>query len=139
MATKTAKPVGNKSTELILGSASQKLNTGIKSLQEVVGQLTNMDALIEEKTLKLSNMDNEIADLSVRKQQEIEQQKFEIELAYKQNSRTFVDDFLMKNGLEVISRDEILDLRKAIAERDQTIKAEVAKEVAIRTKQMEAD
>lgn len=139
MANKTAKPVGNKSTEMILGSASQKLNTGLKSLQEVVGQLASMDALIEEKTLKLSNMDNEIADLNVRKQQEIENDKFEIELAYKQNSRDFVNQFLTANQLELISRDELSDLKRAIAERDQTIKAEVAKEVAIRTKQMEAD
>lgn len=127
---KTAKkPAGNKNTEIIVGSAAAKLAQGVKFFNEVKDVIPKLEDQIEEKVLKITDLENRIEDLNQDLNNKKAQNKFELELAYKTDKKALAQQYLNENSLIEISEEEYVDLETKYS----TLKAEFDKEVSAAT------
>lgn len=126
---KTAKVVGNRTTEGIIGAGAAKLNVALVALNAVVKELSNIDSVVEENTLKVVGLESTIAELEQQKKNAITQNKIEIGQQYAADEQYFIDAYLKNAGLITIKPSEVDALRKDLDNTRSSIDEQVKKEV----------
>lgn len=74
------KVVGTKQTEAIIGTAASKLTAAHLALAAAFSQVSNLDALLEQKTLKACQLEQDLELLAQQVKNKTEQNKIEIRL-----------------------------------------------------------
>lgn len=123
-------PVGNKQTEVIIGSAASKLTAAVKSLEDAFGSVKGIDDAIESKTLTLVNLEAKIEGLESEYSKAKQEQDFALQMDFKTNSQKKVEEILRENGLVSVSADEYNDLKNSLAKLKAEYATEMSKEIS---------
>jgi len=126
--TKTPKAKGNKTTEAIIGSAALKLGSAVKSLTDAFKAAEGLEQLVEEGTLKVTNLESNIAELQNKLKQDKANASFELELAYKTDEKAFADKYLVDNGLKAVAESEWNNLNSQLKNVQETFDKRVSEE-----------
>jgi hypothetical protein len=127
---KTA-PKGTPKSEAILGTASVKLGSGVKALEEMVQTISKLPEQIADNLLIISDQENKIAEQALTLKNNIAQNKIELGQAYQADRASYVTEWLKDNGKVAIDETELDELREELSEAEKATDAAVKKEVAI--------
>lgn len=133
------KVTGNKTTELIIGTAASKLTTGIVALQATVEAIGQLEEKAKQNTLVLLEQEDKMGALEQELSNKKAQNKYEIELAYKTDKKAFVDEWLSVNKMSAVTDAEWLEMQEKLSKSDSNLEAAVKKEVAIVTSSLKAE
>lgn len=126
---------GNKTTELIVGTAALKMQTASKNLNDAMVHAMKMTEVLETTTLKVSDMEQKIEDLAVEYGKRKSQAEFDLELEFKTNEKRFAENYLTSNNLLAVSNEEYNGLRDKYTilqqEFEQKLNAEINKSKGI--------
>lgn len=129
------KTVGNKTTEVIVGSAAAKLNSAYKSLKDALTEADKLEDKVQESTLKLTDLEQKISETALELNNRIAQNKVELELAYKADKRVLAEQYLSENSLISVSKEEYDNLETKYsnlrADFDKELNAAVGKQKGI--------
>lgn len=124
---------GTKTTEIIIGAASSKLETGLKALIGVVDEVAKLDSKISENTLLISDLEDKIAAKEVELKNSIAQNKIELQQAYDSDRQGFVRAWVMEKGYEVVEAASLAQLKADLAAAKADTEAQIKAQVAIVT------
>jgi hypothetical protein len=135
--------VGNKTTEIIIGTAATKLAQATKSINEALQAAAGITNLIDEGTLKVVNLQSEIEELKVTLAQEKKNAAIDLELAFKAKEDEMVNKYLATRNLAIVEssvlQKTISDYNTLKADFDKNVSSEVAKAIAIVRKDHQND
>lgn len=115
----TKKPVGNKTTEVILGSAAAKIQAAVVSLNSAIEVVGKLDEKANESVLQVSNLEDKIGALTQDLANKTAQNKIEVEQAYNADKEAFVDKYLHERKLETIDANELEELKDKVARAEE--------------------
>lgn len=119
------KPVGNTTTEVLIGSAASKLETAVKSLLSSMDSITDMERKSEQLTLLIVNKEQQIEELdSIYKQKE-DTKKYELDLFSKQYPEQLLESYLNNTNQVVLSKRAYNELVSTSKEFDTKLKQEI--------------
>lgn len=119
------KPVGNTTTEVLIGSAASKLETAVKSLLSSIDSITDMERKSEQLTLLIVNKEQQIEELdSIYKQKE-DTKKYELDLFSKQYPEQLLESYLNNTNQVVLSKRAYNELVSTSKEFDTKLKQEM--------------
>lgn len=119
------KPVGNTTTEVLIGSAASKLETAVKSLLSSMDSITDMERKSEQLTLLIVNKEQQIEELdSIYKQKE-DTKKYELDLFSKQYPEQLLESYLNNTNQVVLSKRAYNELVSTSKEFDTKLKQEM--------------
>lgn len=121
--------VGNKTTELIIGNAAMKLSQATKSIEDALKTVTNINSIVEEGTLKVTNLETQIADLELKFKQDKSTKAFELDLEFKKNQEKYVVDYLANKRMLAVSQEEVDKTNQELTKLRGDFSKEVATEV----------
>lgn len=124
---------GTKTTEVILGTAASRLETGLKALSGVAEEVFKLDKKIEEYTLLISDLETKISSKELELKNSIAQNKIELQQAYDGDRESFVKVWLVARGFEIIAPSELAQLKADLAASKADLDAQIKREVAIVT------
>lgn len=133
------KVTGNKTTELIIGTAASKLTAGITALQATVEAIGQLEEKAKQNTLVLLEQEDKLGALAQELTNTKAQNKYEIELAYKTDKRAFVDAFLKENDLMTVNEAEWLAMEKKLEDSEKATTDAVNKAVGAVTSSLKAE
>lgn len=120
---------GNKNTEIILGSAAIKLEAAVKSILGAAQEVSSLDSRAAECTLKVSDLEDQIGGLQSELSNQKAQNKFELDLQFKADKKSFAEMWLLENNMTYLPSNDLQDLKnklaKATSEVSQTVNAAV--------------
>lgn len=97
---------GNKTTETIIGTAANKLAQGLKGLDDTVKAAKEIENIIEEGTLKVTNLEDQIVEVKLKLEQDKKNAKFDLDLAFKQDQEEQATKYLNSRGLITKTQEE---------------------------------
>lgn len=123
------KQVGNKNTEIIIGSSAAKVLAAIKSLSQATDEINKFQGIIADGTLKVTNLEDQIAGLRQDFDNKRAQQTFDLELAFNTDKQGFTAKFLQDKGMIAVTSMDYQklqsDLQKATSDVDTQVAAKV--------------
>jgi predicted nucleic acid-binding Zn-ribbon protein len=128
MATKATNK-GNKNTEVIVGSAAIKLESAVKSILGAAQEVSNLDNRAAECTLKVSDLEDKIGSLESELKNQKAQNKFELDLQFKADKKSFVDVWMNENNMVYLPSIDLEDLKTKLSEATQEVNQTVSKAV----------
>jgi molecular chaperone GrpE (heat shock protein) len=136
--TPVAKKVGNKTTEIIVGTAVSKLTTVVKGINDAVQEVNKLETRIQDGTLKVTDLEDKIGGLEQDFKNKVAQSKIELEQAYTANRESFVGQFLAEKKMAMIPSKELGDLQLKLEEATSKVEDAVSKAVGIATGTMKS-
>jgi hypothetical protein len=133
MATKSTATKKSASTELVLGQAAQQIAKGVSELKSASETITKLVAQAEDLSLQVANKEEAIAALEVQYAEKARQADVDLELSMKSNTERVVVSYLTENGKVAISKSELSNLQKELADTKANAEAITSKEVALVT------
>ena len=126
--------------ELVVGAAAQNIVKAIAELKSATEGVSKLAQTSEDLTLQVANKEAEIANLIIAKEDTIKaldvtytekerQLKVDLELSFKANTKSVVDNYLSSVKETSISVAELASLRKELA--DATASSENAIKTAV--------
>lgn len=130
---------GNKTTEVIIGAASSRMEAAVKSLLAVAPEVEKLQKTISQSTLEVVNLEDTIGALKQDLVNKTSQNKIELEQAYNADQKSFADKYLNQNRLVAVAENDLTglrnDLEEALNKRDEA----VSKAVNAATSSMKKD
>lgn len=134
-ASKAKKTSGTKTTELILGAGAAKIVAAVKSLKETIIVVDQLQEKIDNGVLEVMNLEDKVGALQQKLKNDTEQNRLEIQQAYKNDEKSFVDKWLQGQSMTAILTTDLTklkdDLSAATTKMQDTVNAEVGKAKAI--------
>lgn len=124
---------GTKNTEIILGSAASRLETGLRSLIGVVESVAKLEEKINDNTLLIVDQEAKITAKEIELKNIISQNKIEQQQAYEVNREGFVRIWLTEKGFEIIKTIDLSQLKTELTSAKTDTETQVKREVAIVT------
>jgi hypothetical protein len=128
-ARKVAPKKGTKTTELIIGAAANKLSTAVLQMNTAIGEVTKLQQLAQDNTIIIVDLEDKIGALKQELENQMAQNKLNLELAFKSNKALFAAEWMSENNLASISTFELhnlkVDLENATSKMEDTVKREV--------------
>lgn len=137
MAKTTAKKA-SQSTEIVLGQAAQQIAKGVSELKSASETIAQLVQASEDLSLQVANKEEAIAALDVQFAEKARQKEVELELNFKANSERVVNEFLTANGKTSITKSDLANLQKELADTKANADAETKKAVAAATATLKA-
>ena len=125
-----AKKVGNKTTEIIVGSAAMSLSSAVKNVMAAVEQVKTLENTSQTMTLKVSDLEDKIGGLEQDLKNKTEQNKIEIKNQFEADKKSFVDTYLTEKKMSCIDTAELTTLRTSLSKAEDNKNAEIQKAVA---------
>lgn len=126
---------GNKTTEVVVGTAANKLAQALTGITTAVDSLKDFQEKIDQNTLKIVEQEDRMLNLEQDLKNKVAQNKIELNIQYQTDKKVFIDNYLQSEGLVAVSADTLTNLQtklqKTIDEVEQSIKSEVGKAVGI--------
>lgn len=127
---KTKKQIGSKTTEIIIGTAASKLTAATKALAEGYQQASKLGEIVEQSTLQVVQLEDQIGGLVTDYQQKKAQAEFDLDLAYKTNEKKFAEEYLQKNNLLAVGTADYSNLKNGYEDLQTNFETKVDAEVA---------
>lgn len=137
--TKTPVKKGNKTTELIIGSAAAKVEAAVKSLLNVAPEVAKLQTTINQSTLEVVNLEDKIGSLKQDYANKVAQNKIEIEQQFKADEKAFVDNWMRSNGMTCLPAADLSRMKTDLTEATQNVQETVNKAVNAATSAMKKD
>jgi hypothetical protein len=116
---------GNKTTELIIGTASTKLVSAINGFQGAVETINKLPEVVQEYTLKVTDLEDKIGGLEQDYKNKVAQHKIEIEQQYQADKETFVNKWLQENGVTTVDSTKLKEMEATISGNATALEAAV--------------
>jgi len=130
----TTKKSGTIKTESIIGTAAVRLEAATKSLADAYVQVEKLTKMVEDQTLKSTDLEVKISQLDTDYNNKKAQKELELDLSFRAKEEEYVDRYLAVNGMIKVSNASYLQLRKEYENLKQDYKNEIASETGkIRT------
>lgn len=130
--TLTKKPVGNKTTEVLIGGAASKLSAAAVSITSAINSIETMEEKCEELSLIIVNREERITELDQLYKQKEETLKFELELQAKQYPEMLLQSYLNNTNQVAVSTrkyQELVAVEKDFQINLSTIKSTLEKDL----------
>jgi hypothetical protein len=138
--TKTkAKRVGTSKTEAIIGTAANKLVQATTALANASDEAKKLVVLVEEQTLKATDLEEKIASLEEEYKQKRNSANVELSLAYKADQEQFAREYARANNMQLISTEELNKLASKAKYEEDVVKQRISEEVTKVTNMYESD
>jgi hypothetical protein len=131
MATKATVKKASTSTEIVLGQAAQQIAKGVSELKSASETISQLVKASEDLSLQVANKETQIADLDVQFAEKARQKEVELDLNFKASQDRVVTNYLTENGKVAISKTDLANLQKELADTKANAEAVTKKEVAI--------
>jgi hypothetical protein len=131
MATKATVKKASTSTEIVLGHAAQQIAKGVSELNSASATIAKLVQASEDLSLQVANKETQIADLDVQYGEKARQKEVELDLNFKASQDRVVTNYLTENGKVAISKTDLANLQKELADTKANAEAVTKKEVAI--------
>jgi hypothetical protein len=131
MATKRTVKKASTSTEIVLGQAAQQIAKGVSELKSASETISQLVKASEDLSLQVANKETQIADLDVQFAEKARQKEVELDLNFKASQDRVVTNYLTENGKVAISKTDLANLQKELADTKANAEAVTKKEVAI--------
>jgi hypothetical protein len=131
MATKATVKKASTSTEIVLGQAAQQIAKGVSELKSASETISQLVKASEDLSLQVANKETQIADLDVQYGEKARQKEVELDLNFKASQDRVVTNYLTENGKVAISKTDLANLQKELADTKANADAVTKKEVAI--------
>jgi hypothetical protein len=131
MATKPTVKKASTSTEIVLGQAAQQIAKGVSELKSASETISQLVKASEDLSLQVANKETQIADLDVQFAEKARQKEVELDLNFKASQDRVVTNYLTENGKVAISKTDLANLQKELADTKANAEAVTKKEVAI--------
>lgn len=129
--------VGNKTTELIIGSAANKFLSATTSFESMMDSYNKMkdefDQTISDKTLMVVTLESKIVDLKQDLENKTTQNKIELKNQYDADKKAFVEAWLRENGYTMIYVNELSALKKELVDTKSDVENKI--KVAVTAKE----
>lgn len=123
------KPNGNKTTEIIIGSAASKVSKAVKELAAAMTVVGGLDQKIEESVLQVVNYEDKIGGLKQEYANKLEQAKIELDQEVAKNQEAFVSKFLREKNMSMISTPTLNSMEEELEEAKEKVEETVNKAV----------
>jgi len=127
MAKTTKKSV---TTEIVLGQAAQQISKAVSELTSATETIKELTSKSDDLSLQVANKEEQIASLEVEYKEKERQLDVQLDLNFKSNSDRVVTEFLNSNGKVAISKTDLANLQKELADTKANAEAETKKAVA---------
>lgn len=131
MAGKATTTKKSATTELVLGQAAQNITKAVAELKTATDAVNKLGTLGEELTLLVANKEEQIASLDVQYAEKARQKEVELDLNFRASQDRVVNNYLTENGKVSISKTDLANLQKELADTKANADAVTKKEVAI--------
>lgn len=131
MATKATVKKASTSTEIVLGQAAQQIAKGVSELKSASETISQLVKASEDLSLQVANKETQIADLDIQFGEKARQKEVELDLNFKASQDRVVTNYLTENGKVAISKTDLANLQKELADTKANAEAVTKKEVAI--------
>jgi len=131
MATKATVKKASTSTEIVLGQAAQQIAKGVSELKSASETISQLVKASEDLSLQVANKETQIADLDIQFGEKARQKEVELDLNFKASQDRVVTNYLTENGKVAISKTDLANLQKELADTKANADAVTKKEVAI--------
>jgi len=135
----TKKTNGNKTTELIIGSSAAKLAVAVNGIQSALLEANKLNEIVAESSLKVVEMEDKLGALDQELVNKKAQNKYEIELSYKTDKKSFVEAYLSDNELMTVNETEWLAMQKKLEDSDRATTDAVSKAVGAATGSLKSE
>lgn len=123
--TAAKKTTGNASTEVVVGSAAQRLVKATEEFKAAVAEVDKLSDKAENLTLQVANKQSEIAELEVEFAEKKRQAEVELEVSLKANQERVVTSVLSDQGKVAVKREDYQAITSELA----SVKADFDKNV----------
>lgn len=123
------KAVGNKTTEIIVGTAASKLATAVAGFKAVIEQVGGLEELAGQGILKVSDLEDKIGGLEQDLKNKTAQNKIDLQQQYDTDKEVFVQKYCNENGMTTVKTEEYEELKDSLEEATTNMEANIAKEV----------
>jgi predicted nucleic acid-binding Zn-ribbon protein len=123
--TPTAKPVGNKATEVIIGQAASKLSTAVKGIMDAQGEITKLADKADEYALIIVSQETKLSELEQEYKNRLNQARIELQQSLSADRARFVQEWLSENKLTTISNEELASLNSALVNAESNLEKEI--------------
>ena len=89
MSTTSSTKKGTKETEVIIGKAAAQLSAAVKGIAEAVKTAENLETVLGDYSLKVTNLKEEIGSLATEYAQKKADTQFNLNLEFKTNEKDF--------------------------------------------------
>ena len=129
--------VGNRTTELIIGSAANKFVSATTSFESMMDSYNKMkeefDQTISDRTLQVVTLESKIEGLKQDLENKTTQNKIELQNQFNADKESFVRSWLQQNGYTMIFTNELSTLRKDLADTKADVENQIKKAVTNNT------
>lgn len=143
MSTKQVVIKGNKTTEMVIGTAAGKLSAAIAGMDLAYKQLNDFQSKIDANTLKIVEQEEKMSLLEQDLKNKSAQNKIDLNIQYQNDRKQFIDNYTSENNLEIVEEGTLLNLQTklqtTIQEVEQSIKSEVGKAIGIERSKSASD
>lgn len=138
MATKPTAKKASATTEIVLGQAAQQITKAAAELKSASDTISDLIAKSEDLSLQVANKESQIAELDVLFTEKERQLDVQLDLNFRANSEKVVNTYLTDNGKVSISKTDLANLQKELADTKANAEAITKKEVAIVTSSLKS-
>jgi len=130
---------GNKTTEIIIGSAASRMEAAVKALLQVAPEVEKLKTTLNSGTLEVVNLEDKIGALKQDLTNKVAQNKIELQQAYDADQKAFVDNYLQRNKLVAILETKMDELHDSLDEATTKMSENISKAVNAATSAMKKD
>ena len=130
---------GNKTTEIIVGAAANKLSTAVKGLNSAIEEVGKLEVKAQDYTLQISDLEDKIGGLKQDLQNKVAQNKIELQQQYDTDKKAFAVKWLTENDMIFILNDELTKLKESLVEAQMNVEEKVSKAVGAATGALKSD
>lgn len=117
-------------TEIVLGQAAQQISKAVSELTSATETIKELTSKSDDLSLQVANKEEQIASLEVEYKEKERQLDVQLDLNFKSNSERVVTEYLTSNGKVSISKTDLANLQKELADTKANADAETKKAVA---------
>ena len=120
---------GNKTTEIIIGSAAAKLAQATTNLKQAVEAAGGIIAIVDDSTLKVTNLEMQIADLELEFKQKKAKMAFDLDLEFNKDKDEYVSKYVGSKGLVIVTNDEFSKTQTELTKLKGDLQSEINSKV----------
>lgn len=106
---------GTANTETIIGAAATKLSAAVKSANEAIAKVTEIEQTIADNTLMITDQEMRIDELKTQFVQEKEKMQFDLQMEFQREERGYVDNYLRTHGMTTVEQGKLDELTDELA------------------------
>jgi hypothetical protein len=123
------KAAGNKTTEIIVGTAAMKLGTALTGISAAMTEVAKLGETAQKMTLEVTDLEDKIGGLKQDLENKKSQNKIDLQQAYDSDKKAFVETYCKAEGVILVEDAEYKNLQAELETVTKGMEQKIAQEV----------